>query len=116
MDERPWPEWRDRCKMTGRQLALLLLPFGISPRKWKQDRATVRGYDRDDLGDIFARYLLPEPPQTPPPSFQSTYGQTSNATGGQKVAVHTADKSNVFTEVAEVAVSKKALSTDGIPG
>ena len=114
MEERPWPEWRDRGKMTGRQLALLLLPFGIAPKKWKHEKVTVRGYDREDFRDAFSRYIPLDPPLSPPASSQRTYTHPPNATGGQKVAVHTEDKSNVFSGVAEVAVQKTANSREEV--
>ena len=44
MEERPWPEWRERTPLSARQLAMLLHPFGITPIKWRQEEATQRGY------------------------------------------------------------------------
>ena len=52
--------WRDcgggRHGLTAAQLARLLRPYGIRPRKWKDGGTTCRGYRRDDLAPVFRRY------------------------------------------------------------
>ena len=80
MEERPWPEWRDRSPMTPRQMAVILHRFGIAPVKWRQETETLRGYQRSDFGDAFSRYLPPDPPQAPHASLQNTYNQNLSAT------------------------------------
>jgi len=106
MEERPWPEWRERTPLSARQLAMLLQPFGINPIKWKQEGATHRGYLRDSFVDAFSRYLPQEPPQAPPASAQSTYAQNQPATEKAKVADCGADNSSKYKAVADVADSK----------
>ncbi len=80
MDDRPWPEWRERSPLSARQLALLLHPFGISPVKWRDEKVTHRGYRLESFADAFSRYLPLEAPQAPLPSFSSTSGSSSSAT------------------------------------
>ena len=106
MEERPWPEWRERTPLSARQLAMLLQPFGINPIKWKQEGATHRGYLRDSFVDAFSRYLPQEPPQAPPASAQSTYAQNQPATEKAKVADCGADNSSKYKAVADVADAK----------
>ncbi|MGC8724843.1 MAG: DUF3631 domain-containing protein [Acidobacteriota bacterium] len=106
MEERPWPEWRDRRPISARQVAVLLHRFGISPIKWRQDTSIVRGYRRDDFSDAFSRYLPPGPPQTPQAphdSLHSTYADAPSATNGTETAPSSPDKSNGIKGVADVA-------------
>jgi len=110
MEERPWPEWRERTPLSARQLAMLLQPFGINPIKWKQEGVTHRGYLRDSFNDAFSRYLPPEPPQAPPTSAQSTYGQNQPATEKPQVADCAADYSNGIKAVADVADAKSSVA------
>jgi hypothetical protein len=59
-DDRPWPEFgKKRAPITSRQVAALLEPFGIKPYKDPLRRGAehARGYRREDLEDVFARYL-----------------------------------------------------------
>jgi putative DNA primase/helicase len=86
MEERLWPDWRNRGPISAQQMAGLLHPFGLSPVKWKQEGTTSRGYQQGDFGDAFSRYLPPEPPPAPPASFQSTCAATGGATGTATVA------------------------------
>ena len=65
MDEREWPEWRNRGPISAQQVAGILRPFGIPPAKWKRGGVTGRGYFRADFEDAFSRYLPPEPPPLP---------------------------------------------------
>ncbi len=106
MEERPWPEWRDRRPISARQVAVLLHRFGISPIKWRQDASIVRGYRRDDFSDAFSRYLPSDPPQAPQAphdSLQGTYVGISSATNGSDNAPSSPDKPNVIRGVADVA-------------
>jgi hypothetical protein len=71
-----------------------------------------RGYDKEDFGDVFSRYLPSDPPLPPPASLQSTYGQPLSATGASKMADDEACKSNDFNAVAAVADANSAHSGD----
>ena len=59
-DDRPWPEFgKKQAPITGRQVASLLKPFGITAPKdplWR-GAEHARGYRRQDLEDAFLRYL-----------------------------------------------------------
>jgi len=109
MDERPWPEWRDRRPMTPRQLALILQRFGIGPTKWKQNREMCRGYDAAIFEDSFSRYLPSDPPHSPPASIQSTYRPPSCATREPKNGPFSPGKSSVSLEVADPEEANRHL-------
>jgi putative DNA primase/helicase len=72
MEDRPWPEWRRGVPLTARQLARLLGPFRVKPRKVRIGTSTLQGYWAEDFDDAFARYApdpeLPEPTPQPAPS------------------------------------------------
>jgi putative DNA primase/helicase len=56
-EDRPWPEWRNGKPITGRGVAKLLKPFGVTPSvMWIREKSR-RGYDRADFADAFARYV-----------------------------------------------------------
>ncbi len=59
MEERPWPEWRHGQRITARQMAALLKPFGIRPKVLRIGTTTPRGYELGDFADAFSRYLPP---------------------------------------------------------
>ncbi len=106
MEERPWPEWRDRSPLSARQLAAILHPFGINPTKWRQEEVTRRGYEPAHFTDAFSRYLPSVPPHPPQASLQSTYTQTASATNGPVLSQSGDVKPNIFSSVAGVADAK----------
>lgn len=112
MEERPWPEWRDRGPLSARQLAAILHPFGIAPTKWRQDETTKRGYDPAHFTDAFSRYLPPVPPHPPQHSFQRTYEDSPSATSDAYCVSDSEAKSNISTDVAGVADPKAAQLTE----
>lgn len=57
MEDRPWPEWFRGQPITARQIARLLKPFGISPKKIRFGYGTGRGYELEQFKNPFARYL-----------------------------------------------------------
>lgn len=59
MEDRPWPEWKAGRPLTQRQLARLLEPFKIAPRKFRATGYSpgTRGYERGAFEDAFSRYL-----------------------------------------------------------
>jgi hypothetical protein len=57
MEDRPWPEWRNRQPMTKPQLAVELRPFGTKPKKIRFGDETFSGYELDQFRETFARYL-----------------------------------------------------------
>ena len=59
MEDRPWPEYgRARKPISVNQIARLLKPFAIVPRKIWIGGESVRGYPIASFNDAFARYLL----------------------------------------------------------
>lgn len=109
MQERPWPEWKDRGPLSARQLASVLHPFGINPIKWRQDETTKRGYDPAHFSDAFSRYLPPMPPQAPQPSAHSTYEIHPSATNQAHVKESLEANSYDCSEVADVADAEGAV-------
>ena len=57
MEHRPWPEWRNGKAITPRQIAQLLKPFGIEPKRISDGSRTVRGYRVEMFTDAFTRYI-----------------------------------------------------------
>lgn len=113
MEERPWPEWRDRSPLSARQLAAILHPFGINPIKWRQDEVTRRGYEPAHFTDAFSRYLPPVPPHPPQTSLQSTYAQIASATNGAYFDSFDDPKSCIVNHVAHVADEENAYEPQG---
>ncbi len=113
MDERLWPDRRNRGPMSAQQMAGLLHPFGISPMKWKQGGVTYRGYEKGDFEDSFSRYLPPEPPPAPPASFQGTCAATPAATDRAEVAAAGGSMSSELSAVAAVASREGGLGREG---
>jgi hypothetical protein len=65
MEDRPWPEWRRGQPLTVRQLARLLRPFEIGPKKIRFGETTAQGYELSDMEDAFSRYIPPRDPEQP---------------------------------------------------
>ena len=60
LDGAPWSRYgRRREPLEADELARLLRPFGIRPRKLRRDAATFRGYSAPDFTDAFERYASP---------------------------------------------------------
>ncbi len=76
LPERPWGEWK--WGSEPRQLARLLKPFGIRPRKVRVGEATRWGYEVAQFQDAFARYLSQEAEQ-PEQAEQPLLGATDQA-------------------------------------
>lgn len=70
MEESPWGDLRGKV-LDSRQLARMLVPYGVKPTKLRFGAATANGYRRADLLDAWQRYL---------PSLSKTSG-TSGTTG-----------------------------------
>lgn len=65
MEEQPWSEWKSGKEITARQLAMLLRPFGITPRTIRVSGGTAKGYYLDQFSDAFSRYLPSLPTDEP---------------------------------------------------
>jgi hypothetical protein len=57
----PWSNYLAGRPIDGRGLARLLGAHGLKPRKHRSGDMTVRGYQREELEDLFVRYLPPIP-------------------------------------------------------
>jgi putative DNA primase/helicase len=57
METRPWPEFKHGKPMTDLQLASLLKPFKVKPKKVRDGEHTFRGYEEEAFRDAFARYV-----------------------------------------------------------
>lgn len=66
IDYRPWPEYDNGGRISPRQIAALLEPFGIRPGTIRLDDKTPKGYMLKDFSDVFARYLPPAQSATTP--------------------------------------------------
>ena len=74
LEARPWPEFSRGRPLTMRQLARLLRPFEIQPKKFRFGESTAQGYGRDQFADAWNRYLKDsniESPGTPPVPFRT---------------------------------------------
>lgn len=57
MEERPWARWSD--SLAPANLADMLRPFGIKPKRMRQSGRVMRGYERAMFEDVWVRYLPP---------------------------------------------------------
>jgi hypothetical protein len=63
MDEAPWSDLHGSA-LNARGLAMRLKRYGINSRQVRIGERTVKGYRREDLHDVWTRYLVPPtPPQ-----------------------------------------------------
>ena len=60
MDEAPWSDLRGK-PLDARGLSRRLAKYGVTPKVIRLDGKTPRGYRREDLHDVWARYLPPAP-------------------------------------------------------
>jgi putative DNA primase/helicase len=117
LESRPWAEWKSGKPLSKIGLARLLKPFGIEPKKWRdQQLETRRGYYLADFDDTFARYLGIESPQSPHATESTTYSENQVATRGPSVATRNPANSNEMNAVASVAtrnpVSEPIITDD----
>ena len=62
MEASPWAEYDKGKAITSFRLAQLLSPLDIHPRDIRFERGTLKGYNRADFEDAWARYLPGSPP------------------------------------------------------
>lgn len=55
-EELPFGGWRDGRGLDARGLARLLKPYGIRPGTVRVGEDTAKGYKREDMADVWARY------------------------------------------------------------
>lgn len=61
IEGRPWSEYCRGKPITQRQIAALLKPFGIKPKRMRIGTENKRGYEREQFKDAFIRYLGIDP-------------------------------------------------------
>jgi putative DNA primase/helicase len=98
MEDRPWPEWSRGKPLTARQLARLLEPFKIKPKVIRQAHGTPRGYELGAFADVFARYVIPDPP-----SPTATPQQPQEAAISEPITSATAENDVAETNGPETA-------------
>jgi putative DNA primase/helicase len=82
-EDRPW------STLNARQLAQHLAPFDIAPKQLRLGDMNVRGYERAQFDDAFARYLGPPPAEALHPLHapsEAGTGGTDEALQGDAVA------------------------------
>lgn len=58
LEARPWRNWKGRGPLTASEVAHLLEPYGIEPRKVRVGRRTRMAYAVSQFEDAFSRYLI----------------------------------------------------------
>lgn len=83
LDEAPWSDMYGK-PIDQRRLARMLGKYGVAPKVVKIDGTPVRGYARDDLVDVWRRYLPPERNQRNQrnPAGQGGYAGYAGYAGG----------------------------------
>lgn len=69
MKERPWATYRRGNPLTAHQLARLLAPFDIRPKKIRFGERVAQGYAREQFKDAWRRY----PPRRPEREMEQDY-------------------------------------------
>jgi hypothetical protein len=108
IEESPWSEWgRERKQMTARQLAELLKPYRVKSRTVRQRGAdhTLMGYARDDIADLWARYV----PRT---STNTSNTTTQDAENGDPTSENARVGSVLDDDSRSNTGSDKAKQTD----
>ncbi|MGA7453961.1 MAG: DUF3631 domain-containing protein [Rhodoplanes sp.] len=71
MEDRPWPEFKNGKPISTQNIARLLKPFKIVPRKFRIDGRQTNGYERKRFEQVFARYISKEEGEKGPPPHLS---------------------------------------------
>ena len=117
MDEAPWKDLRGSKKkdkdsggLDDRGLALRLRQYGIKSKQIRHGDVTMKGYQRADLEDAWARYL-------PPPSHTSETSETSE-TNPNLWAIHVSGVSDGAQNVSDTPpnVSEPVVSVSANGG
>lgn len=73
-EEAPWGDLNGK-PLDSRQLARRLRPYGIKPRQFRIDGNGIKGYEKADLADAWARYLRPLHPESETAETSETIGK-----------------------------------------
>jgi putative DNA primase/helicase len=103
MEGRPWAEVSRGKSLTKTGLASKLRPFRVHPIKWRDSETTVRGYEKANFTEVFARYIGIETPQSPHATESITYEECETPQAQSPVAFCNVSKSNEINDVASVA-------------
>jgi hypothetical protein len=105
MEEAPWKDLQDSKKkdpsLDARGLALRLRQYGIKSKQIREGDVTLKGYERADLLDVWARYL---------PSSQTSETSETSETTPELRAV---DVSGVSDEAPNVSDEVASVSANG---
>jgi hypothetical protein len=110
IDDAPWGDWYGR-KLTARDLARLLRPYGVSPRGVTIKGLTLKGYQRADLYEAWTRYLSVTSVTSVIPQVNGLQPVTDN--GYDPTSVTGADP--VTSTITEVTAMSDTPAGDGIP-
>lgn len=102
-----WTEYRNASAITPAQVAAILRPFEVRPKKWREGKLIVRGYHRHDFADAWTRWapsaLNSEPPHRPEGATPATPA-TKPTTDSER-----ATTSPTVAAVAPVAAPKERV-------
>jgi len=117
LEESPWSEWKRGKPMTQTSLARLLKPFKITPKGIRAGDKVRRGYDVQQFGNAFSRYLPrpahPAPTATPlQPLVHKALGHSQSATAADRVALLITPKP-ICDGACSTVADQLARSADG---
>jgi 5S rRNA maturation endonuclease (ribonuclease M5) len=104
MEEAPWKDLKDNKALDARGLALRLRQYGIKSKQIREGDLTMKGYQRADLLDAWARYL--------PPSQASETSETRETSPDLWASDVSDEAANVSDEVASVSANGRQKSPD----
>src|SRR5262249_17486975 len=112
LPEAPWSDLKNK-PLNDRGLALRLRQYGIKSKQVRIGEATLKGYERADFIDVWARYL--PAPQPSDRSETRETSETSEESQGPNVSVVSDAPSNVSDAASEDPTgnrTKKPNETD----
>ncbi|MGH7564882.1 MAG: DUF3631 domain-containing protein [Gemmatimonadota bacterium] len=95
--------------LTSRDVARLLKPFGIKPRKIRFGDRTAQGYRLEDLQDAFDRYLAPPSSPDGDPGTEHPEQRLNHATSGRS------EKRNTTPSVPDRKQAVSRCATTDVP-
>lgn len=113
LDDAGWNDYFGR-PFGSRDLSKILKPYGVAPRDVKVDGTNKKGYLRDELWDVWQRYLPQHPPTQSKSGDPSATSATSATPQVNAVADETAvaDISATFQRPREASASRSGEVAD----
>lgn len=113
--EKRWATYNRGAQLTQHQLAKKLKGYGIRSKNVRTSDGVVKGFEREQFDDAFARYLSPlAPPAETATTLQSSKHAVPSVAGSVAVAVSNRYTGpDVCSGVAAVADTKKQPATLG---